>query len=77
MAKKARWLADGYDSISLDPKWAHAGLLGDRDSCWARYGSGGGWPGRCSGASHIIVYNQYLLGATCNTQMCQFLLSMA
>ena len=41
MAKKARWLADGYDSISLDPKWAHAGLLGAPDSCWARYGRGG------------------------------------
>ena len=53
-------------------------------TCWASRGSGlmlgqiwEGGPGRCSGVSHIIVYNQYLLGATCNTQMCQFLLSMA
>ena len=48
----------------------NAGQCWAQDSCWGRYGGVGGM-GRCSGVSHIIVYNiQYIHGATNCVSFC-------
>ena len=72
MAKNARWLANGSDSISLDPKWAHAGqrwaMLGSRLMLGEIWG-GGGYGQMFWGKSYNCL--QHSIYTWCY-QLCQF-----